>query len=313
MIEVPVVLFSLLVEGFVALLIVISVYVFILKKQKNKETEAIKKLVEQIKVQSDIRMQKTGSFLSEKYRFEGDELDKAVKTIDQSEKKFMQKLVNVYHKRDIDGLLVMDACVAELIESFKELSPVMPDSKILAEMATGENEQTETVQEEIADLKRLNENLTEELTITKKTMGNMIAEFGNMFGGGKEHELENKKVIEKVIEASGNTAEIAHVGNPEPEPAPIQQDQIEDILKEESKVDDIKPAESDSNELEIEELSDQDVSIERTLEVEHIEADQSDKVKKEQEVKKQAAKPDEIFDEGIDDLIDGIDLSDESL
>jgi len=315
MIEVPVVLFSLLVEGFVALLIVISVYVFLRKKHKNKETEAIKKLVEKIKVESDIKMQKTASFLSEKYRFEGDKLDKAVKVIDKSEKKFMQKLIKVYLQRDTEGLLVMDACVAELIETYKQLSPVMPDAEILVEVAMGSNEQTEAEQQEIANLKSLNKKLIEELSITKQTMGNMIAEFSNMFGGGKKHELDNEKVIEKITETSGNTQEMAHVGNSElePEPAAMQQDQIEDILQEQVEVDDIQQDESGSNKLEIEELSDHEEVVERTLEISHIEDDQSDEVKKEEEVKKPAAKQDEIFDEGIDDLIDGMDLSDESM
>ena len=40
--------------------------------------------------------------------------------------------------------------------------------------------------------------LKEELATTNATMGNMIAEFGNMFGGGADHELAKYEVAKKV-------------------------------------------------------------------------------------------------------------------
>ena len=323
MIEISIVLFSLLVEGFVVLLTVISVTVFIQKKRKNKDREAIKKLVEQIRVQSGIRLKKTGSFLSEKYNLEGNDLDKAVKKIDKAEKKFMHKLINVYHKRDTHGLIAMDASVAELIETYKELSPVISDAEAHTDIVPGHDEQSEAVQQEIANLQEQNKNLTEELSITKETMGNMIAEFGNMFGGGKENELENIDVIEKYLETSGNTEEIAHVEEPDSGSEPETMEQVDSISIEEEGVDDdiqldeVDTAEAEAVEVDTDDLSENDDLIEsaisKELEVEHVEVDQRDEAEKEQEAKKQAAKPDEKFDEGIDDLIDGIDLSDESL
>ncbi|MCP4076550.1 MAG: hypothetical protein GY744_10225 [Gammaproteobacteria bacterium] len=327
MIEVSIVLFSLLVEGLVILLTVISVYVFILNKRKNKDREAIKKLVEQIKNQSDIRMQKTGSFLSEKYNFEGNDLDKAVKNIDKAEKKFMQKLINVYHKRDADGLVGMGACVAELIETYKGLSPAIADADADADADTdadtdteldlADDEQSEVAQEEIALLLEQNKRLTEELSIYKEIMGNIISEFGNKFGSAKENELESKDIIEQVIKIPDITLDIAHLGNSDIEPGPVEQGR--GIVQQQNAVDDIQFVESDVNEIKVDESSDHEYTLETTLEVEHLEVDQgdevnqSDDIKQQAEVKKQAAKPDDFFDEGIDDLIDGIDLSDESL
>ncbi len=325
MIEVSTVLFSLLVEGFVALLIVISVSLFLLYKRKNKDTGAVKKLVDQIKQQSKIRLEKTGSFLSEKYRFEGNELEKAVKAIDKAEKKFMQKMINVYLKRDTHGLISMDACVAELIETYKELSPVMPDAEMLAEMAAEINDQSEGLTEEIENLKELNEKLTNELGITKETMGNMIAEFGNMFGGGKEHELESDAVIDKVKETTGDTAEIAHVGaeaeTEQSTEVSKEQDEVEEVNETES-VDDIQLDETGSDDLDMDDLSehedlmdhliDEDVGLDDMEIVKPEEVEKIEESKKE-EPKKPEPKKDEIFDEGIEDLIDGIDLSDDSL
>ena len=318
MIEVSTVLFTLLVEGFVALLIVISVSMFLLYKRKNKDTEAVKKLVEQIKQQSKIRLEKTGSFLSDKYQFEGNELEKAVKAIDKAEKKFIQKMIKVYLKRDTHGLIAMDAGVAELIETYKELSPVMPDAEMLAEMASGNNEQSEGLTEEIESLKEKNEKLADELSITKETMGNMIAECGNMFGGGKEHELESDAVIDKVKETTGDTAEIAHIGaEAETEQSTEEskeQDEVEEVNETES-VDDLQLDEADSDDLDSDDLSEHEDLMDHPID-EDVGFDDMEIVKPEEVEKKEEPKkpePDEVFDEGIDDLIDGIDLSDDSL
>ena len=138
MIEVSTLLFSLIVEGFLVLLIVLFALVLFNFRRKNTDRLAVHKLIDQLKQQSKVRMEQTGSFLNEKYRFEGNDLKKAVKSIDKAEKKFMQKIINVYLKRDADRLISMDAWVAELIETYKSLSPVMPDPEILEAIASGD-------------------------------------------------------------------------------------------------------------------------------------------------------------------------------
>ena len=57
-------------------------------------------------------------------------------------------------------------------------------------------------------LKKEKAQLSEELAITKKTMDSMIAEFGNMFGGGHDNELAKTDVVgqlesrDEVVEAA---------------------------------------------------------------------------------------------------------------
>jgi len=195
MIEISVLLFSLFIEGFFILLVILLVWVFLVFRKKKRERRAVGKLVDQLKQQSHTRIEVTGSFLHEKYRFEGDELKKTVKAIDKSEKEFFQKLIKVYLKRDAESLISMDASVAELVDIYKSLSPIMPEA-----VASEETEEIKQKQVEIENLKESNAKLEEELGITKTTMANMIGEFGNMFGGGSDHELAKDDVIEKVKE-----------------------------------------------------------------------------------------------------------------
>jgi hypothetical protein len=188
MVEVSLVALTLGLEGMLLLLIIVLLGVYFGSKRKNRDRVAAVKLVEQLKKQSQTRLEATGSFLSEKYLFEGDELKKAIKAIDREEKKYFQKLIDVYLKRDAEAFTSMDASLAELIDTYKSLTPAIPEV---------ESTSPEQLQE-LESLRDLNAKLEEELKVTKKTMGNMIAEFGNMFGGGHEHELAKHEVMEKV-------------------------------------------------------------------------------------------------------------------
>lgn len=190
MIEVSGIIFTLLVE----LLVILSVawvfaLFFSLKKKKN-DRQAAHKLADQIKQQSDLRLKETGSFLQEKYSFEGNQLQKAIKLIDKTEKSFFQKIINLYLHRDAAALSSLDAAVAELIDVYKSLTPAKTET---VQSDTGE------LEDEIEHLKLTNANLAEELAITKQTMSNMIGEFGNMFGGGSDNNLDQEEVVEKVI------------------------------------------------------------------------------------------------------------------
>lgn len=196
MIEVSYLTLALVIEALVLLTVVVSVGIWMSKRNKGRDKKAIQCLVEQILHQSEIRLEKTGSFLSDKYRFEGNELSKAVKKIDTAEKLLYQKIINMYLDRDKDQLKNLDATVAELIDVYKSLSPVMPtaeEMQLISENpeSTAESGDTEALQQEIDRLK-------DELRITKETMGNMISEFSNMFGGGSDNSIEEENVIEKI-------------------------------------------------------------------------------------------------------------------
>ena len=198
MIEVSFVLFTLLAEGFLLSLAVILMGVIWVFKRKKRDRIAAETLVEHIKHQSRTRLEVTSSFLNEKYLLEGDALTQAVQDIDLTEKQFFQKLINIYLNRDSEGLSSLDASVAEMVDIYKSLSPKAPQSD------PAENEvcdvKLEQKENKIKELQESHDKLVEELAITKETMSNMIGEFGNMFGGGQDHDLDKGDVMDKVIQ-----------------------------------------------------------------------------------------------------------------
>ena len=189
MIQVDASIFIILCELLAISVAIIAFLVISRFRRRGKLRKAVKALVEQIKQQSKTRTQETGSFLQEIYQLDDSELTNAVSMIDKQEKKFFQVLVDVIGFNETDKITSIDADLAALIDTYKNLKPKVPDAKL---------QDSEQTLEEIERLKKENSNLQEELTITKKTMGDMIGEFGNMFGGGSDHELAKHEVVEQV-------------------------------------------------------------------------------------------------------------------
>ncbi len=197
MIEISALMFTLVGELLVILSIVLLLWLLFTIKRHQRDRSAVRKLVDQVMHQSATRQQETNSFLHEKYRFEGDQLNQAVLAIDKAEKKFIQRFINIYLKRDAQGLAALDAALAELIDAYKNLSPIMPDTETL-ESLDKVSEVKEQAARQVEEARQESERLTEELGITKQTMSDMIAEFGNMFGGGADHELAKHEVMKKL-------------------------------------------------------------------------------------------------------------------
>jgi len=176
--------------AFICLLLVNLFSLWRILSRRKKERKAIDKLVDQLKQQEKTRHEATGAFLEELYQLEGEELLKAIDTIDQSEKNFFSFLIQLYQNRLTEQLGSLDAKLAEVVDCYKHLKP--------KEMAAGGNQQ---------DLQKENENLRNELEITRNTMSGMMAEFGNMFGGGQETRAEEDEVKNHLsIETEEETA-----------------------------------------------------------------------------------------------------------
>ena len=61
----------------------------------------------------------------------------------------------------------------------------------------------EEKQQEIASLRSANDELRDELSVANNRLNDMIAEFGNMLGGGKNHELDLHQLNEDAGSAAG--------------------------------------------------------------------------------------------------------------
>jgi preprotein translocase subunit YajC len=194
MIEVNAAVFLLLIEALVLTIIIFAAVMFFVIKKRRRKRVAIAQLVSQIKKQSELRLKETGSFLKDIYQLDDDDLAKAVKSIDKSEKQFFQNLIDSYLTEEPALIASIDASVAGMIDTYKELKPKQP------EVDNSVVDERDELKKQIQILEESNEKLKEELGITKTTMSNMIAEFGNMFGGGSDHEMANFEVVEKLEE-----------------------------------------------------------------------------------------------------------------
>ncbi len=220
MTELPTWQLILLLESLAVLLLVLGGWIFISLRRARRTRAAVDSLVQQIRKQSELRLKETGSFLEENYRLEGEALQQAVEQVDKAEKRFFQRCINLYLKREDDRLHSLDAWVADLIGAYKSLKPAVAES--------GPDEAT---RQQLEALQSSKQKLEEELKITKATMSGMIAEFGNMFGGGHDSALEQSEVVEKVVDKEGiDTEKVTEIlqqeedgeGPPEAESAEVE-------------------------------------------------------------------------------------------
>jgi len=179
MIEVNAAFFILLIEALILTLVIFAAVMFFAIKKRRRKRAAIALLVSNIKKQSTLRLNETGSFLKDIYLLEGKELAKAVTSVDKSEKQLFQKLIDSFLTEDPALISSMDASVAAMIDSYKELKPKQPE-----EIDISADDENGKLIKQIQELEEANKKLKEELGITKATMNNMIAEFSNMFSGG---------------------------------------------------------------------------------------------------------------------------------
>ncbi len=100
-------------------------------------------------------------------------------------------MINIFYRDEYAQIPTLDAALAEVIDTYKSLKPKQDETAVDPNMKA-----------DLDELRVANEKLKDELLITKNTMSDMIAEFGNMFGGGKDHELAKHEVVEKVESSS---------------------------------------------------------------------------------------------------------------
>lgn len=188
MLEVNAIYFILLAEGFVLLLILLLVWVLIILISKRRKSRCIAGLQARLKNRSLLRGEQTKSFLQMTYHLEGEDLGAALADIDRHEVEFFEHLVASLYRGGRAQLNTMDTALDKLIESYKCLQP-RHESSLQKEL--------EAVQE-VVSLRVENESLRSELSVAKNKLSDTISEFGDMFGGGKDHQLSLHEVVERI-------------------------------------------------------------------------------------------------------------------
>ena len=188
MLEVNAIYFILLAEGFVLLLILLLLWALITLIGKRRKSRCIAELQARLKKRSLLRGEQTKSFLQTIHHLEGEDLSAALADIDRHEAEFFEHLVASLYRGGRAQLNTMDTVLDKLIESYKCLQPRSESSS---------EEELEAVQE-IVSLRVENETLRSELSVAKNKLSDTISEFGDMFGGGKDHQLSLHEVVERI-------------------------------------------------------------------------------------------------------------------
>jgi predicted nuclease with TOPRIM domain len=97
--------------------------------------------------------------------------------------------MNILYRVSADRFNALDASLEGLIKSYKCMQPrIEADSQ----------ETAEEIQQKFNHLRDENESLRDELSTANGKLGDLITEFGEIFGGGQDHQLTLQEVINKV-------------------------------------------------------------------------------------------------------------------
>ena len=188
MLEVNAIYFILLAEGFVLLLVLLLVWLLVTLIRRRRKRRDIAELAAAIKGRSASRRQQTESFLQVVYQLEGEDQRATLTDIDKHETDFLQHLVESLSRGGRARINALDMSLDKLIKSYKCMQPrveILPP------------EESEVVQE-ITTLRGENELLRSDLSVAHDKLSDMITEFGEIFGGGKDHQLTLQEVMDKV-------------------------------------------------------------------------------------------------------------------
>jgi hypothetical protein len=101
---------------------------------------------------------------------------------------FFQHLVESLSRGGRARINALDMSLDKLIKSYKCMQP---------RIEIPSPEESEVVQE-ITTLRGENELLRNDLSVAQDKLSDMITEFGEIFGGGKDHQLTLQEVMDKV-------------------------------------------------------------------------------------------------------------------
>lgn len=188
MLEVNAIYFILLVEGFVLLLILLLAWLLVALVRMRRRNKVVADLALQIRQRKDQRDEQTRAFLQLSYQLEGEDLNTALMDIGKHESEFFQCLLECMQQANRAKIGALESALKMLVESYKCLQPRIE----------GDLERVEIEVEELTSLRGENDELRSELSVANNRLSNMIAEFGEIFGGGKDHQLTLQEIMDKV-------------------------------------------------------------------------------------------------------------------
>lgn len=155
------------------------------KRRYGRNLEA---LASRVRKRSRLRDERSRAFLQSAYSLDDEELSAALEKIGDRESEFFQHLLISLNRGGGTQLATIDSALDKLIESYISHPP-------RSEAIPGEELETDP---ELASLHGENEILRNELSVAKDQLSDLISEFGDMFGGGKDHHFALHEIVEMI-------------------------------------------------------------------------------------------------------------------
>ncbi len=175
MIEVNSVLYMGLWELVLLLLVVDVVIVVRFVTRRRREKASIERLVTLVRQNVERRKKETHDLLEKKYGYCDEKLEQTTKKIIREEKRIYQTLANLFTTRDSLAIENLMITFEEAVEPYRSLE--LPKVAEGGE-ADGEERNNGT---EMEQLKRLNQELSDELKVTMNTISRMLHEYSTIF------------------------------------------------------------------------------------------------------------------------------------
>jgi len=186
--EVNAIYFILLIEGFGILLFLVLLGILITVLRLRRKGRNVEHLAARLKHRGQQRDQHNIAFLQAVYHLEDQDLQTALQNIGKHETDFFELLAASLRHGKTEHIAALDAALDRVIESYKCLQP----------RAETQHPEARQNLREITELRGQNDALRSELSLAEARLSDMIAEFGSMFGGGKDHELDIHQLKKKL-------------------------------------------------------------------------------------------------------------------
>ncbi|MBL4762578.1 MAG: hypothetical protein JKY93_07770 [Gammaproteobacteria bacterium] len=210
MMEVSPIVYSLLVEFSIVSAVILIGWTALRVQHQAALKKNMRSLSEKIRGGGTSRKDFLQKKLSANLKLDLETINKSVNNIHKKEKLFYQKFIHIILKQDHKEAMLINQSLEALIDEFLNLKAKASDSEDdedgnIAPTPSSSNNETDIDQtKRIAELEEENEQLKEEVKITRDTMANMMQEFASMYGGGAENDMEDKAVAKKLQSVDQN-------------------------------------------------------------------------------------------------------------
>ena len=186
----------LLIEGFMALALLVIVFLLLSKKKKAAEHTAAYDLIDKLEESKNVNAKKLRAMILEHCAVEQDVLTELLGKINQNEQQLYKQILRIFLNRDMSLLDDLDQHIAGLSEPyFKMLEFTSSKEAVSLEKQEKQSED----KAEVERLMRINKKLGEQLSEAMATTDEVLEEYTRVFSGTQtELELENssKKMLE---------------------------------------------------------------------------------------------------------------------